>query len=118
MSLTPIRADTLLDKDGEALAEVRQKAGFHGELSSVPVPKGQYAGWVELHIEQGPLLERDGIPIGVVTAIAAPASYRFIIEGLGGHAGALLMPDRRDALCAAAEVILSIERPHPRHRRN
>ncbi len=108
--LDPIRADTLLDKDGEALAEVRQKAGFHGELSSVPVPKGQYAGWVELHIEQGPLLERDGIPIGVVTAIAAPASYRFIIEGLGGHAGALLMPDRRDALCAAAEVILSIER--------
>lgn len=107
--LDPIRADTLLDKDGEALAEVRQKAGFHGELSSVPVPKGQYAGWVELHIEQGPLLERDGIPIGVVTAIAAPASYRFIIEGLGGHAGALLMPDRRDALCAAAEVILSIE---------
>jgi N-carbamoyl-L-amino-acid hydrolase len=65
---------------------------------------------VELHIEQGPLLEREGISIGIVTAIAAPASYRFMIEGVGGHAGALLMPDRRDALCAAAEIILSLEK--------
>jgi N-carbamoyl-L-amino-acid hydrolase len=44
-----------------------------------------------------------------VTKIAAPASFRVILEGSGGHAGALLMPDRRDALCAAAEVILAIE---------
>jgi N-carbamoyl-L-amino-acid hydrolase len=65
---------------------------------------------VELHIEQGPLLERGGIPLGIVTSIAAPAGYRFTIEGFGGHAGALLMPDRRDALCAAAELILSIEK--------
>ena len=108
--LDPGTADALLDKDGATLEQVRQKAGFHGELSSVHVPNGQYAGWVELHIEQGPLLEREELPIGVVTAIAAPASYRFTIEGLGGHAGALLMPDRRDALCAAAEVILGIER--------
>jgi N-carbamoyl-L-amino-acid hydrolase len=55
------------------------------------------------------MLEREGLSIGIVTAIAAPASYRFVIEGIGGHAGALLMPDRRDALCAAAELILSIE---------
>jgi N-carbamoyl-L-amino-acid hydrolase len=48
--------------------------------------------------------------LGVVTNIAAPASYRYTVEGFGGHAGALLMPDRRDALCAAAEIILSIER--------
>jgi N-carbamoyl-L-amino-acid hydrolase len=45
-----------------------------------------------------------------VTNIAAPASYRYTVEGFGGHAGALLMPDRRDALCAAAEIILSVER--------
>ena len=55
------------------------------------------------------LLEHEGVPLGVVTAIAAPASYRFNVGGLGGHAGALLMPDRRDALCAAAELILAIE---------
>jgi ureidoglycolate amidohydrolase len=76
----------------------------------VRLPADHYHAWVELHIEQGPLLEREGIPLGIVTAIAAPASYRFSIEGIGGHAGALLMPDRRDALCAASEIILSIEK--------
>jgi ureidoglycolate amidohydrolase len=64
---------------------------------------------VELHIEQGPLLERQRIPLGVVTSIAAPASLRISIEGSGGHAGGVLMPDRRDALCAGAELVLAIE---------
>jgi N-carbamoyl-L-amino-acid hydrolase len=62
-----------------------------------------------LHIEQGPVLERQQIPLGVVIRIAAPASMRVSIEGAGGHAGGVLMPDRRDALCAAAELILAIE---------
>jgi N-carbamoyl-L-amino-acid hydrolase len=104
------RADTLTDKEGATLASVRTAAGFGGPLSTVRVPPNQYHAWLELHIEQGPLLEREGIPIGIVTNIAAPAGYRFTITGFGGHAGALLMPDRRDALCAAAELILSIEK--------
>ncbi len=107
------RADSLPDlveDNGGTLAEVRKGAGFSGGLDGVRMEAGHYAGWVELHIEQGPLLEREGVPIGVVTSIAAPAGYRFTIEGLGGHAGALLMPDRRDALCGAAEVILAVER--------
>ncbi|MGD0646974.1 MAG: M20/M25/M40 family metallo-hydrolase, partial [Acidobacteriaceae bacterium] len=85
-------------------------AGFRGSLDTVKLPPNYYHAWVELHIEQGPLLERENIPLGIVTNIAAPASYRYEITGFGGHAGALLMPDRRDALCAAAEVILSVER--------
>ena len=109
-TLDPARADTLTDKDESTLAQVRTVAGFTGPLASVRLPKNHYHAWLELHIEQGPLLEREGIPIGIVTNIAAPASYRFTITGLGGHAGALLMPNRRDALCAAAELILSIER--------
>ncbi len=109
-TLDPNRADTLKDKDDTALAIVRTAAGFTGSLASVLLPKDHYHAWLELHIEQGPLLEREGIPIGIVTSIAAPAGYRFTITGLGGHAGALLMPDRRDALCAAAELILSIEK--------
>jgi N-carbamoyl-L-amino-acid hydrolase len=109
-TLDPTRADTLTDKDESTLAQVRTTAGFAGPLASVQIPENHYHAWLELHIEQGPLLEREGIPIGIVTNIAAPASYRFTIIGLGGHAGALLMPDRRDALCAAAELILSIER--------
>jgi N-carbamoyl-L-amino-acid hydrolase len=89
---------------------VRTAAGFQGSLASVRLDAAHYHAWVELHIEQGPLLEREGLQIGIVTSIAAPAGYRFTIAGLGGHAGALLMPDRRDALCAAAELILLIEK--------
>jgi N-carbamoyl-L-amino-acid hydrolase len=130
--------------EGLTLKEVRNAAGFNGDLAAVKLPADYYAAWVELHIEQGPLLERamleatsagedsalkgtgfspsvkapkeagalapEGTILGIVTNIAAPASYRFTVTGFGGHAGALLMPDRRDALCAAAEIILSVER--------
>lgn len=94
---------------GLTLAQVRAYAGCIGSLSEVKLAPNYYHAWVELHIEQGPLLEREGIQLGIVTNIAAPASYRYTIEGFGGHAGALLMPDRRDALCGAAEIILSVE---------
>ena len=109
-TLDPSRADALQDEDEAPLSAVRTAAGFAGPLSSVRLPPNHYHAWIELHIEQGPLLEREGIPLGIVTSIAAPASYRFTITGFGGHAGALLMPDRRDALCAAAEIILSVEK--------
>ncbi|SNT22157.1 N-carbamoyl-L-amino-acid hydrolase [Granulicella rosea] len=109
-TLSPEKADALKDADDRTLAEVRTAAGFAGDLADVKLAPGHYSAFVELHIEQGPLLERAGEQIGIVTSIAAPASYRFQIQGLGGHAGALLMPDRRDALCAASELILSIER--------
>jgi N-carbamoyl-L-amino-acid hydrolase len=94
---------TLRDREGRTLADWR------GPLSPVTLPNGYYSAFVELHIEQGPLLERAGIPIGVVTAIAAPASWRISVEGEGGHAGAVLMPQRRDAFCAAAEIVLAVE---------
>jgi len=104
-------ADTrLAGKDGKTLHHWRTAAGFAGNLAGVRLPQGHYAAFVELHIEQGPLLERAGIPLGVVTAIAAPASLRIRIEGEGGHAGAVLMPARRDAFCAAAELALAVER--------
>jgi ureidoglycolate amidohydrolase len=99
----------LKDKDGASLEEVRGAARFKGGLEEVKLPKGYYEAFVELHIEQGPLLERQQIPLGIVTEIAAPASLRITIEGSGGHAGGVLMPDRKDALCAASELILAIE---------
>jgi ureidoglycolate amidohydrolase len=99
----------LWDAEGLAFDEVRRAAGFRGELAKVQLPAGYFAAFVELHIEQGPLLERAGLPIGVVTAIAAPASLRVTWNGEGGHAGAVLMPGRRDALCAAAEAVLAVE---------
>jgi N-carbamoyl-L-amino-acid hydrolase len=118
-SIDPATADALPDRlpetdpqapTGLTLHDVRTAAGFTGSLDTVKLPPHYYHAWVELHIEQGPLLEREGIDVGIVTHIAAPASYLYEITGLGGHAGALLMPDRRDALCAAAELILSVER--------
>ena len=99
----------LRDAEGSAFDEVRRAAGFRGELSEVRLPEGYFAAFVELHIEQGPLLERAGIPIGIVTAIAAPAALRVTWEGEGGHAGAVLMAGRKDALCAAAEAVLAVE---------
>jgi ureidoglycolate amidohydrolase len=102
-------AKKLMDKDGESVDAVRRKAGMRGELHDVRLPGSYYKAFVELHIEQGPVLEREQIPLGIVTKIAAPASARITVEGAGGHAGGVLMPDRRDALCAAAELILAIE---------
>jgi N-carbamoyl-L-amino-acid hydrolase len=99
----------LKDKDGRALDEVRLAAGFSGELASVQVAPGSYAGFVELHIEQGPLLEQEQQQIGIVTAIAAPASLKIEVLGEGGHAGGMLMPVRHDALVAAAEIIQAVE---------
>jgi ureidoglycolate amidohydrolase len=102
-------ARNLADKEGTSLEDVRRNAGCNGPLEEIKLPTGYYKAFVELHIEQGPLLEQQKVPLGIVTSIAAPASLRISIEGAGGHAGGVLMPSRRDALCAAAELILAIE---------
>lgn len=108
--LAPDAARRLLDDNGETLDTIRERAGYSGSLESVRLPQGEYSAFLELHIEQGPILERERVPLGIVTDIAAPASFRILIEGEGGHAGSRLMPGRRDALCAAAEIILAVER--------
>jgi N-carbamoyl-L-amino-acid hydrolase len=108
-TLSADAAKKLTDNDGASMEDVRRNAGLTGKLEHVKLPNGYYKAFVELHIEQGPLLERERKLLGVVERIAAPASLRVLIEGAGGHAGGVLMPDRRDALCAAAELILAIE---------
>jgi len=108
-ALDPALDESLRDSDQRSLQEWRTAAGFTGAVTTVPLAAGTYAAFVELHIEQGPLLEADGLDIGVVTAIAAPASLRIQIEGEGGHAGAVLMPDRHDAFLAGAEIALAVE---------
>jgi N-carbamoyl-L-amino-acid hydrolase len=110
-ALAPSRAATLADDAGRTLDDWRRHAGFGDrDLASVRLAPGHYAAFVELHIEQGPLLERDGLDIGIVEAIAGPSSYRLVLTGAGGHAGAVLMPDRRDAGLAGAEIALAVER--------
>ncbi len=110
-ALSPDRAALLTDADGQSLDVWRERAGLADRsLSDVRLADQHYAAFVELHIEQGPLLERTATPIGAVHAIAGPSSYRVRLTGEGGHAGAVLMADRHDAGLAAAEIALAVER--------
>jgi len=107
--LSPETAATLRDHDGRDLEFWRQQAGYQGTQQTVKLPPRAYAAFVELHIEQGPVLEAEQIDIGVVEKIAAPATLRIQLTGVGGHAGATLMPGRHDALLAGAEIALAVE---------
>ena len=104
------RAAALRDGDGRTLHDLRSAAGLGAEdMDRVRLPRNSYAGFVELHIEQGPLLEGEGVPIGVVEKIAAPSTLRLQLTGVGGHAGAMLMAERHDALLAGGEIALAVE---------
>jgi ureidoglycolate amidohydrolase len=107
--LDPATAAKLVDSDGVIFGKLHERAGGVDTLDEVRLARGHYEAFVELHIEQGPLLEQAGVPIGVVTAIAAPAALRVTYEGAGGHAGAVLMPARRDALLPAAKLALAVD---------
>jgi N-carbamoyl-L-amino-acid hydrolase len=85
------------------------RAGLSEErLSDARRDPASLAGYLELHIEQGPVLERDGIDIGVVTAIAGSRSYRLTFEGARRHAGTTPMDGRRDALLGAARFAIGV----------
>ena len=109
-AMAPDAASRLHDRDGRSFDDWRAGAGCTGGLAGVRLKSDAYAAFVELHIEQGPLLERQGLDIGVVEKIAAPSALRVRLAGEGGHAGAVLMPDRHDALLAGAEIALAVER--------
>ncbi len=66
-------------------------------------------GYIELHIEQGPVLDSKDVPVGIVTAIAGASRWKIIVEGQAGHAGTVPMALRRDAAAAAAEITLAVE---------
>ncbi|MGA0175846.1 MAG: M20 family metallo-hydrolase [Chthoniobacterales bacterium] len=108
MPLDKVRS--LRDGEGLSLDQWRGRAGLTDALESVALPRNFYSAFVELHIEQGPLLEEQHIPIGIVQAIAGPSAYRVRITGEGGHAGAVLMPGRHDASLAASELALAVEK--------
>ena len=103
--------DALVDRDGISMAAALQGAGFDPDrvADAAIDPAGVHA-LVELHIEQGIVLEDAGEPLGVVTAIAAPHDFRLTFRGAATHAGATPMPLRRDALAGAAEAMVALER--------
>ena len=103
-------AAALVGDDGVGFTDALHGPG--GLLDGVPVRDGfpPPAAYLELHIEQGPVMERAGVRLGVVTAIAGQRRLRVTIEGVPGHAGTMPMPGRADALCAAGELVLAVER--------
>jgi allantoate deiminase len=99
----------LQDADGITLGEALAAAGENPD-AAVESATPQLAGYLEVHIEQGPVLEREDLPVGVVSAVAGQTRPRVVVSGAAGHAGTLPMSARRDALAAAAEVVLTVER--------
>jgi allantoate deiminase len=99
-----------LDDDGVSFADALEAAGFTVSRAGKDACSfDDVIGFVEVHIEQGPVLLNAGLPLGVVTAIAGASRYRVTVLGEAGHAGTVPMPMRRDALTAAAEMALAVE---------
>jgi allantoate deiminase len=99
----------VVDAEGVSLREAILEAGGDPEAAAA-APTPELAGYVEVHIEQGPVLEREGLPVGLVSAIAGQSCAVISVTGQAGHAGTLPMAGRRDALAAAAETVLAVER--------
>lgn len=99
------------DAGGKSISTALHEFGLNPEqLSKVSRKKGEVLAYAELHIEQGPVLEAEGLPVGVVTAINGFSRLRVTLRGEAGHAGTVPMPLRRDALAAAAECVVMVER--------
>jgi len=98
------------DANGISIADAMRDYGLDPERTEEAArPPNSLAAYVELHIEQGRVLENEGLSAGVVTGIAAPVWRRLVFTGETGHAGTTLMAMRHDALAAAAEVMAVIE---------
>jgi allantoate deiminase len=98
------------DADGVTLREALVAFGLDpAGIRMVARRRGDVLGYLELHIEQGPVLEADKLPVGIVTSIAGATRAAIEISGVAGHAGTVPMKLRHDALTAAAEIILAIE---------
>ncbi|HEY1014854.1 MAG TPA: allantoate amidohydrolase [Herpetosiphonaceae bacterium] len=100
----------LADADGVSMAAaIRQAGGDPAAIAGERRDPAALVGWCEVHIEQGPVLERLGLPVGVVEAIAGQSRISATFSGLAGHAGTVPMELRQDALCAAAAFVLAAE---------
>lgn len=100
-----------VDDSGVTMREAMRAAGFDAAgLDAAAFPRERVLAFVEVHIEQGPVLLNQGLPVGVVTAISGATRFIVELEGLAGHAGTVPMDMRRDAAMAGAEIGLFIER--------
>ncbi|GJE58015.1 allantoate amidohydrolase [Methylobacterium trifolii] len=98
------------DAAGTTLAAAMRAYGLDpGAVKSAARDPEKILGYLELHIEQGPMLEREGLAVGLVTAISGASRLELTLTGEAGHAGTVAMTERRDALAGAAECVLAIE---------
>jgi len=109
--LTRQDLDRLLDRHGTSLSDALRGAGLDPDrLGDARLQAGRHGAFLELHIEQGAVLETALVPVGVVTHIAAPHDLRVLLHGAAMHSGATPMNLRHDALAGAAEVMVELER--------
>ena len=106
--LSQQRLHELKDEDGISLFEAMSTAGFKPQnLDEAILKENSLHAYLELHIEQGPVLERSAISVGVVSGIAAPIRFEITIQGKADHSGATPMNMRSDALLAASHIIIA-----------
>ena len=99
------------DAQGVSLGDAMRGAGLEpARAGEARIDPAKLAAYLEVHIEQGPVLLSEGHALGVVTSIAAGARHAMTVIGEAGHAGTVPMPMRHDALAAAAEMVLAVER--------
>jgi N-carbamoyl-L-amino-acid hydrolase len=99
-----------LDGDGVTLGAALAQAGHDAaDIAAIARDRASLLGFVEVHIEQGPVLLERGLPLGVVSAIAGSSRYIVELSGVASHAGTTPMDMRRDAAAAAAEIVLLVE---------
>ena len=99
-----------VDRHGIAMREALRGFGLDPEkIPTAAHRREDVLAYLEFHIEQGPVLEDQGIPVGCVTSISGATRYEVEIDGVAGHAGTVPMATRQDALAAAAACVLAIE---------
>lgn len=98
------------DEDGQSFRDALIRFGGNPDgIAAIKRDPASVIGYLELHIEQGPVLQHHGLPVGIVTAINGASRRRLTVRGEAGHAGTVPMNLRLDALAAAAEMVLAVE---------
>ncbi len=108
-SFRPLTLEAV-DRDGISLRAAMLRFGLDpAAIAALARNRRDTLGYVEAHIEQGPVLEAENLPVGVVTAISGASRFVVTVGGIAGHAGTVPMAMRKDALAAAAEMVLCTE---------
>jgi allantoate deiminase len=112
----PAEWANVTDADGVSLPEALSAFGLDFDnVKNAAIDPSSLLGYLELHIEQGPVLEDENLPVGVVSAIAGAKRFELNVTGMAGHAGTVPMELRQDALCAVGEMMLVVERVAQTH---